>query len=75
MQEIKEFVSKLEQTEKEQYFRLYRFYKNPQLSLGGSEESTIDNYYEYGDIKHFILNNIFFEFLELCLKDEEFLKN
>ncbi len=74
MQEIKEFLSKIEQTDKEQYFRLYKFYRNPQLSLGGSEESTIEKYYEYGDIKYFILNNTFFEFLELCLKEREFEK-
>lgn len=74
MTKVKEFLQNLEKIDEEQFFRFYRFYKNPKDSLGGDEEDTLENYYEFGDIKYFILNNTFFEFLELCLKEEEFQK-
>ena len=72
MTKVKEFLKELEKNDGQQYFRLYRFYKNPKSSLGGDEEETLEKYYEFGDIKYFILNNTFFEFLELCLEEKEF---
>lgn len=72
MTKIDEFLKKVEKENKEQLFRLYRFYKNPKDSLGGDDDQTIENYYEFGDIKYFVLNNTFFEFLDICLRDKTF---
>lgn len=62
MTKTKEFLKELERKDPEQYFRLYRFYKNPKDSLGGDEEETLQKYYDFGDIKYFILNNTFLNF-------------
>ena len=72
MSQVRKFLSKIEQEDINQYFRLYKFYLNPKVSLGGNDESTLEEYYEFGDIKHFILNNTFFQFLRICLQDKRF---
>lgn len=71
--EIKSFLKKIEKEDRKQYFILGKFYLNPEVSLGGSEEETIEQYQNYGDIKKLMLNSYFYEFLEICLKQKNFI--
>jgi hypothetical protein len=68
----KEFLRKLEEEDTDNYFLFYKFYFFPSRVLGGSDDETIDKYYEYGDIKRLILNYKFYEFLEICMEDKTF---
>lgn len=71
---VKEFLNLVKKEDSAQYFRLYKFYKNPAVSLGGTEEKTLESYYQHGEIKNLIANNIFFQFLDLCLREESFVQ-
>lgn len=72
--EIKKFLEEIKKQNGKQYFLLNKFYFFPSNSLGGNEEETIEEYYNYGDVKQFFLNNNFFQFLELCMDDLDFSK-
>lgn len=72
MSKIEKFLQELEKEDQTQYFILYKFYKMPESSLGGSEESTIEEYQKFGSITQLVLNNTFFQFLKLCLEDSKF---
>lgn len=64
----KEFMHQLELHDKNNYFLFQRFYRNPSKVLGGSDESTIDHYQDYGEIKQLIFNESFFNLMN-CLFD------
>lgn len=72
--EVKEFLQEMEKNDSEQYFLFARFYFSPDQVLGGDEEETLKEYYKFGDIEKFILNNDFFRFLKVCSLDPEFNK-
>lgn len=70
--EIKKFLEQQKNIDRKQYFLLNKFYFFPNNSLGGNEENTLEKYYNYGDIKNLLLNNTFFQFLQLCMNDLKF---
>jgi hypothetical protein len=70
--EIKKFLDIVEKENPRLYFLLCKFYFYPDKSLGGNTDDTLDEYFKYGDIKSFILNNTFFQFLNLCMNDIQF---
>lgn len=71
---IKEFLYKLSQETNLHMFLLYNFYYNPADVLGGSEDETLKEYYNYGMVKELIKIPQFFEFLQLCMSDIDFCK-
>lgn len=71
-EKIKKYLEFLKKQDGKQYFLLNKFYFFPDKSLGGSEEETLEKYYNYGDIKKLVLNNNFYQFLQLCMEDINF---
>lgn len=64
----KELMHRLELSDTNNYFLFQRFYRNPSEVLGGSDEETIDNYQDYGEIKQLVFNESFFNLMN-CLFD------
>lgn len=71
-EELKEYFQKLKNDRNENIFLFYQFYKYPNIYLGGSEDNTMNNYYNYGSIKTLVLCEDFFHFLYLCFDDKDF---
>lgn len=62
---IKNFLEKLNNVDKVQYFLFYRFYFSPDFIL-------TENYNSNPNIKYFAMNNNFLKFLDLCMETSEF---
>ena len=69
--EIYKFLNEISNNNPNLYLKFYEFYIKPSISLGRAN-SYDANYYKHGNIKYFILNESFFEFLSLCMQDHTF---
>ena len=71
-EEIKKYLHKLVKENNGYVFMFYQFYLHPDVYLGGESEETIKDYYNYGYIKELLVSYKKFEFMILCLSDEDF---
>lgn len=70
---IKEYLKELSRNSDNRLFLFYDFYRNPNSALGGSDNKTMEDYYNYGNIKYLVKCEGFFDFLNLCTYDESFM--
>lgn len=67
--ELKEFLINYGQDLSNDLLLFYQFFYNPKQVLGGDDDSTLKNYYEYGRVKDLVNAKNFFQFLNICLGD------
>ena len=71
-EELKDFLINYGKDLNNDLLLFYQFFNNPKQVLGGDDESTLKNYYEFGRIKDLLRAKDFFQFFDLCLCDYDF---
>jgi len=69
---VKKYLKEMGLNKDSNMFLFNQFYLNPDIILGGEDESTIEEYYKYGRIKDLLLSYNIFEFMLLCMRDPDF---
>lgn len=70
--ELKEFLINYGQDLSNDLLLFYQFFYNHKQVLGGDDDSTLKNYYEYGRVKDLLRAKDFFHFFNLCLGNYDF---
>lgn len=71
--EVKNYLDEIKDKNKGEYFLFARFYYKPSSVLGSDKEVNSNCYYKDGNITDLILNKDFFELLNICILDYEFI--
>ncbi len=71
-EKLKEFLSNYNSDLSNDLLLFYQFFNDPKQVLGGDEDNTLKNYYEYGRVKELLQAKDFFVFLDLCLGSYDF---